>query len=159
MKEDVSLELNTLGDNVSRAVYREKLVEYFGDHYNQLSKESIIRFKKNPLRILDSKAKEDRELILEAPLFEYSLNERSQEFFSKVKEGLKILKIPFNVNPHLVRGMDYYCHTAFEFTTTSLGSQGAILAGGRYDGLAEAMGEDPVPGIGWAAGVERLGML
>ncbi len=159
LSDRVQLELNTLGDTESRLAYRTHLVEYFNDFRDQLSEESLIRLEKNPLRILDSKDKGDRLLVENAPLMAGSLNAFSEDFFEQVKQGLTSLNIDFQVEPHLVRGMDYYCHTAFEFTTETLGAQGAVLAGGRYDGLIETMGGTPTPGIGWAAGVERLSMM
>jgi histidyl-tRNA synthetase len=155
----VKLELNTLGDAESRMAYRARLVEYFNDYRDKLSEESLIRLEKNPLRILDSKDKGDCIIVEGAPLMAETLNTLSEDFFGQVKIGLKSLGIAYQVEPHLVRGMDYYCHTAFEFTTNTLGAQGAVLAGGRYDGLIETMGGPPTPGIGWAAGVERLAMM
>jgi histidyl-tRNA synthetase len=159
LKGDIVLELNTLGDSDSRKVYRDCLVQYFKDHRSKLSKESLLRLEKNPLRILDSKDQSDKTLVQNAPLFTESLNSQSKEFFLELTEGLEALGISFIRNPRLVRGMDYYCHTAFEFTTKSLGAQGAVLAGGRYDGLMAKMGGASVPGIGWAAGIERLAMM
>ncbi|NQV98471.1 MAG: histidine--tRNA ligase [Rhodospirillales bacterium] len=159
LTDRVKLELNTLGDAESRTAYRALLVEYFNDFRDKLSEESLIRLQKNPLRILDSKDKGDRLLVANAPLMAESLNALSEDFFAAVKDGLTGVGIAFQVEPHLVRGMDYYCHTAFEFTTDTLGAQGAVLAGGRYDGLIETMGGTPTPGIGWAAGVERLAMM
>ena len=159
LSDRVKLELNTLGDTESRKAYRSQLVEFFGDFRDKLSEDSLIRLEKNPLRILDSKDKGDRALIENAPLMADSLNALSQDFFEAVKQGLDSVGIAYQVEPHLVRGMDYYCHTAFEFTTDTLGAQGAVLAGGRYDGLIETMGGTPTPGIGWAAGVERLSMM
>jgi len=156
---DIKLELNSLGDTESRQTYRAQLVEYFSDHRDRMSEESLLRLEKNPLRILDSKDRGDREIVADAPLLDGSLNSLSKDFFAAVKDGLTAIGIDFELNPHLVRGMDYYCHTAFEFTTTTLGAQGAVLAGGRYDGLVETMGGTPTPGIGWAAGVERLAMM
>ena len=159
LKGDIVLELNTLGDSDSRKVYRDCLVQYFEEHRHKLSKESLQRLEKNPLRILDSKDQSDKALVQNAPLFTESLNSQSKEFFLELTEGLEALGISFIRNPRLVRGMDYYCHTAFEFTTKSLGAQGAVLAGGRYDGLMAKMGGASVPGIGWAAGIERLAMM
>jgi histidyl-tRNA synthetase len=153
------LELNTLGDSESRRAYRAALVEYFQDHRARLSADSLDRLEWNPLRILDSKNEGDRRVIADAPLFGDYLNQESRNFFDEVKAGLEALDIAYQVNPRLVRGLDYYTHTAFEFTTRELGAQGAVLAGGRYDGLIEAIGGPPTPGIGWAAGVERLSML
>jgi histidyl-tRNA synthetase len=157
--EHTTLELNTLGDPESRKAYRAALVDYFSAYRDQLSDDSRDRLTRNPLRILDSKDKGDRRLIADAPLFGDYLNQQSQDFFAKVLEGLDLLGIGYTLNDRLVRGLDYYTHTAFEFTTTALGAQGTVLAGGRYDGLVETMGGPSVPGIGWAAGVERLALL
>jgi histidyl-tRNA synthetase len=153
------LELNTLGDAESRAAYRAALVEHFQHHERHLSEDSRQRLKQNPLRILDSKDEGDRKLIENAPVFFDYLNEASRDFFASVERGLKAIGIAYALNSRIVRGLDYYCHTVFEFTTDALGSQGAVLAGGRYDGLAEAMGGPKVPGVGWAAGVDRLALL
>jgi histidyl-tRNA synthetase len=155
----VVLELNTLGDMESRRAYRAALVEYFSAHRDRLSEDSRNRLERNPLRILDSKDEGDRRLIAEAPLFTDYLNQASRDFFAAVTAGLDALDIAYKLNPRLVRGLDYYCHTAFEFTTEALGAQGTVMAGGRYDGLVEMMGGPPTPGIGWAAGIERLAML
>ena len=157
--ERTTLELNTLGDPESRQAYRAVLVEYFSDHREALSEDSQQRLERNPLRILDSKDKGDRKLVVDAPVFSDYLNQQSVEFFEVVKQGLTDLGLGFTLNPRLVRGLDYYTHTAFEFTTTELGAQGAVMAGGRYDGLVETMGGPQTPGVGWAAGVERLAML
>jgi histidyl-tRNA synthetase len=157
--EKTVLELNTLGDPQSRRAYRAALVEYFQDHRARLSRDSLDRLERNPLRILDSKNEGDRRVVAEAPLFGDYLNQPSLEFFDTVKTGLEALGISYEVNPRLVRGLDYYTHTAFEFTTRELGAQGAVLAGGRYDGLIETIGGPPTPGTGWAAGIERLSML
>jgi histidyl-tRNA synthetase len=157
--EKTVLELNTLGDPQSRRAYRAALVEYFQDHRARLSRDSLDRLERNPLRILDSKNEGDRRVVAEAPLFGDYLNQQSLEFFDTVKTGLEALGISYEVNPRLVRGLDYYTHTAFEFTTRELGAQGAVLAGGRYDGLIETIGGPPTPGTGWAAGIERLSML
>ena len=153
------LELNTLGDSASRDAYRKVLVEYFRGHYDRLSEDSRNRLDRNPLRILDSKDPGDRELIAGAPAFQDHLNAESTAFFAAVKAGLDALAIPYKLNQRLVRGLDYYCHTAFEFTTEALGAQGTVMGGGRYDGLIEIMGGPPTPAIGWAAGIERLAML
>ena len=159
VNEAVKLELNTLGDSESRAAYRDSLVEYFNAHLADLSKDSRTRLEKNPLRILDSKDEGDRHVVAGAPKMSEYLNASSHAFFASVCAGLDSLGIEYELNPHLVRGLDYYCHSAFEFTTEALGAQGAIIAGGRYDGLVETMGGPPTPGVGWAAGVERLAML
>lgn len=155
----ITLEINTLGDKESRLAYRDQLVTYLKDHHAHLSPDSQLRLERNPLRILDTKDERDKKILKGAPLLTESLNQHSQEMFEKVKNGLKILQIPFKLNPHLVRGLDYYCHTAFEFTTTELGSQGTVLAGGRYDGLMETMGGPSIAGVGWAGGIDRLAMM
>jgi histidyl-tRNA synthetase len=157
LKGKYAVEINTLGNTASRAAYREKLVAYLRD--KPLSKDSQERLERNPLRILDSKDEGDRAAIASAPLLPESLDEESKNFFAAVRGGLDALSIPYKVSPHLVRGLDYYCHTAFEFTTDTLGAQGTVLAGGRYDGLIVAMGGPQLPGVGWAAGIERLSMM
>ncbi|MBY0500897.1 MAG: histidine--tRNA ligase [Alphaproteobacteria bacterium] len=159
LNQRVTLEINTLGDDESRKQYRHQLVTYLKDHHKSLSLESQQRLEKNPLRILDTKDEGDKKILKKAPLLSDSLNGFSQEMFAKVLEGLKILNIPFVLNPHLVRGLDYYCQIAFEFTTTELGSQGAVIAGGRYDGLMATMGGPSIPGVGWAGGIDRLAMM
>jgi histidyl-tRNA synthetase len=159
LADAVTLELNTLGDPDSRTAYRAALVDYFSSHSDALSEDSRDRLTRNPLRILDSKDQGDRRLVAGAPLFEDYLNSESRDFFATVREGLESIGIAYTLNPRLVRGLDYYCHTAFEFTTDRLGAQGAVMAGGRYDGLIETMGGPATPGVGWASGVERLAML
>jgi histidyl-tRNA synthetase len=155
----VALELNSLGDRESRAAYREALVAYLEGRRERLSAESLSRLERNPLRILDSKDEGDRAVLADAPPLAEHLNQASHDFFQRVRDGLDQLGVTYSVNPRLVRGLDYYTHTAFEFVTTALGSQGAVIAGGRYDGLMRDMGGPDVPGVGWAAGVERLAML
>ncbi|TVR80469.1 MAG: histidine--tRNA ligase [Rhodospirillales bacterium] len=159
LADTVVLEINSLGDSASRATYRERLIAYFAARQDRLSADSRDRLHRNPLRILDSKDEGDRALIAEAPLITDSLNDESRVFFEAVLAGLDACGVAFRPNPRLVRGLDYYCHTAFEFTTDALGAQNAVLAGGRYDGLVAELGGPPTPGIGWAAGVERLAML
>jgi histidyl-tRNA synthetase len=159
VREHTVLELNTLGEEESRARYRKELVTYFNDYVSDLSEDSRRRLERNPLRILDSKDSGDRRIVADAPDFQEFLNANSADFFAQVKAGLDLLSIKYEINPRLVRGLDYYCHTAFEFTTTQLGAQGAVLAGGRYDGLIEALSGPSTPGVGWAAGIERLAML
>lgn len=159
ISDDVTLEINTLGDTESRQNYRETLVEYLTARKDKLSEDSLNRLQKNPLRIFDSKDDGDREVMAEAPLLQDYLNDHSQTFFDDVLQGLADVGVEVSINPRLVRGLDYYSHTAFEFVTTTLGSQGAVLAGGRYDGLMAQMGGRATPGIGWAAGVERLAMM
>jgi histidyl-tRNA synthetase len=153
------LEINTLGDTASRAAYRDVLVRYLEGHRDHLSEDSRQRLERNPLRILDSKDEGDKRIVADAPLFSDHLTEEARGFFTQVRAGLDRLGIPYRINPRLVRGLDYYCHTAFEFTTDALGAQGTVLAGGRYDGLIETMGGPATPGVGWAAGIERLAML
>lgn len=152
----VSLEVNSLGDKESREAYREALVAYFSRYRDDLSEDSQRRLLTNPLRILDSKDAGDRKLIPDAPKLGDFYSAAAAAFFDRVQEGLSALNIAYTVNTTLVRGLDYYCHTAFEFTTTLLGSQNAVLAGGRYDGLMEQMGGAAVPAIGFAGGIERL---
>jgi len=154
-----TLELNTLGDAESRATYRAALVDYLGKHLDKLSPESRARLERNPLRVLDSKDEADRRIVAAAPVFFDYLNESSRAFFDKVTRRLSALGIAYRLNPRIVRGLDYYCHTVFEFTTDELGAQGAVIAGGRYDGLAETMGGAPTASVGWAGGIERLAML
>ena len=156
---DILLEINSLGDSQSRDAYRQVLKEFLEKNKNSLSKDSKLRLSTNPLRILDSKDEGDQRLISQAPNFHNYLNNDSVSFYENVKKGLSDLGINFVENPRLVRGLDYYCHTAFEFTTKDLGSQGTLLGGGRYDGLINKMGGLSTPGVGWAAGVERLAML
>ncbi len=153
------LEINTLGDQESRNAYRTALVEYLTPFTDQLSADSKVRLEKNPMRILDSKDEGDKKIVAGAPMMEKFMNEVSRKFFAEVTSGLEKLKIPYKINPKLVRGLDYYCHTVFEFTTTELGAQGAILSGGRYDGLVELLGGPKTAGVGWAAGVDRLADL
>ncbi len=153
------LEINSLGDPASRQAYREALVDYFSGQKANMSADSIERLDRNPLRILDSKDPGDRALIVDAPHMSAFLNPESKDFFETVRDGLNALGIAYDVNERLVRGLDYYTHTAFEFITDALGSQGAVIAGGRYDGLIETLGGPPTPGIGWAGGIERLAML
>jgi histidyl-tRNA synthetase len=155
----IVLELNTLGDPESRAAYRDALVGYFSARVSELSEDSRRRLERNPLRILDSKDPGDQRLAAEAPDFAEYLNDSSREFFARVRDGLDALGVVYRLNPRLVRGLDYYTHTAFEFVTTDLGAQGTVIGGGRYDGLVEVMGGPAMPGVGWAAGIERLALL
>ena len=159
LKDYIKLELNSLGDTDSRSAYCDELVKYLSDHQDKLSKDSLERLDRNPMRILDSKGEGDQAVVVDAPRLQDSLNETSQSFFEDLCEGLTKLGIVFEHNTNLVRGLDYYCHTAFEFKTSDLGAQGTVLAGGRYDGLVGQMGGPETPGIGWAAGVERLSLL
>lgn len=153
------LEINTLGDAASRQAYRTALVTYYAQHSGKLSEDSQRRLERNPLRILDSKDEGDKRINADAPPFEDYLTPAARDFFAKVRTGLATLGIAYQLNPRLVRGLDYYCHTAFEFVTTDLGAQGTVLGGGRYDGLMGVMGGPETPGVGWAAGIERLALL
>lgn len=157
--ERTTLEINTLGDTESRLEYRQALVDYLTPHREKLSEDSQLRLERNPLRILDSKSPEDHEVIEHAPHFSDFLTQASKDFFSRVCDGLEGLSIPFKLNSRLVRGLDYYNHTAFEFIADELGAQKTILAGGRYDGLVAQMGGPDTPGIGWAMGIERTALL
>ena len=153
------LELNSLGDRESRTGYRDALVDYLRRHTDALSAASRDRLERNPMRILDSKDEGDRRVLEGAPLLHDHLNGASCEFLAEVRAGLDRLGVPYEINQRLVRGLDYYGHTAFEFITDALGAQGAVIAGGRYDGLIEMMGGRPTPGVGWAGGIERLALL
>ena len=153
------LKLNSLGDPQSRAGYRQVLVDYYRGHIDKLSDDSRARLERNPLRILDSKDEGDKAINAEAPSLAEYLNQSSREFFAAVREGLGAAGISFELDPALVRGLDYYTHTAFEFVTSHIGAQGTVLGGGRYDGLIAELGGPPTAGIGWAGGIERLMML
>jgi histidyl-tRNA synthetase len=157
--EGVTLELNTLGDSPSRDAWRAALIEYFNDHRDALSEDSVARLEKNPLRILDSKDPDDRGICHAAPRIDEFLSGEAQDFFGNVTAGLDAAGVAWMRNAKLVRGLDYYRHTAFEFTTDRLGAQGTVLGGGRYDGLIENLGGPATPAVGWAAGIERLAML
>lgn len=159
LKQNARLEVNTLGDAPSREQYRTALVHYFAAHKEKLSPESQARLEKNPLRILDSKQEEDRILVANAPKLDEHLSEKAADWFARVQEGLASLDISAMVSPRLVRGLDYYTHTVWEVKTDALGAQDTVLAGGRYDGLVKQMGGPEIPGVGWAAGVERLALL
>ncbi len=156
---DCTLEINSLGDPESRAAHRKVLIDYFKAHIGKLSEDSRARLERNPLRIFDSKDEGDRALLPDAPLLTGYLTPAAKEIFAAVLRGLDDIGIKYHVNPHLVRGLDYYTHAAFEFVTNRLGAQGTVLAGGRYDGLIEQLGGAPTPATGWAAGIERLMML
>jgi histidyl-tRNA synthetase len=153
------LRMNSLGDPECRAVYRKVLVDYYSSHLGKLSEDSKGRLQRNPLRILDSKDEADIAINKNAPSFTDHLNQASRDFFKTVQDGLGAAGIGFEIDPGLVRGLDYYTHTAFEFVTSHLGAQGTVLGGGRYDGLIAELGGPPTAGIGWAGGIERLMML
>ena len=156
---DVVLEINTLGDTESRAAYRAALVSYFTAHEAALSEDSRMRLTRNPMRILDSKDEGDKRIVADAPTIAAHLTPEAARFYETVRGHLARLGIPFVENPRIVRGLDYYNHTAFEFVTTSLGAQGTVMGGGRYDGLVAEMGGPQTPAVGWAAGIERMAML
>ncbi len=157
--DGVTLNLNTLGDSESRDAWRQALITYFQDHRNSLSKESLNRLDRNPLRILDSKDDGDKKLCQDAPIIDDYLTNEAQDFFARVTQSLDTAGVDWIRNTRLVRGLDYYRHTAFEFITDRLGAQGTVLGGGRYDGLIENLGGASTPAVGWAAGIERLAML
>jgi len=157
--EGVTLQLNTLGDADSRDAWRAALVDYFRAHRADLSEDSQDRLERNPLRILDSKDPRDKPFTADAPKIDQFLSAEAQAFFGKVTGGLDAAGVSWTRNDALVRGLDYYRHTAFEFVTDRLGAQGTVLGGGRYDGLMEALGGPATPAVGWAAGIERLAML
>ncbi len=156
---NAQLEINSLGSAASRASYRETLTGYFSDNKDRLDEDSSRRLKTNPLRILDSKNKDLETLIAEAPKMIDHLDRESNEHFKSLKNYLDHLEIPYKVNPKLVRGLDYYNQTVFEWVSNELGSQGTICGGGRYDGLVEKMGGNPTPAIGFAMGLERIALL
>ena len=157
--DGVTLELNTLGDPETREAWRGTLVDYFQAHHADLSEDSQMRLARNPLRILDSKDPRDKAICAGAPSVDDYLTPEASDFFAAVTAGIDAAGVPWTRNSKLVRGLDYYRHTAFEFVTDRLGAQGTVIAGGRYDGLIEALGGPPTPAVGWAAGIERLAMM
>jgi len=157
--DGVTLQLNTLGDSATREAWRQALIAHFEDARDALSEESVERLAKNPLRILDSKDPRDRPIADSAPGIDAHMSLEAGQFFEAVTRGLDASGVKWTRNPHLVRGLDYYRHTAFEFVTDRLGAQGTVLGGGRYDGLIETLGGPHTPAVGWAAGIERLAML
>jgi histidyl-tRNA synthetase len=157
--EGVTLQLNTLGDAETRDAWRSALVEHFQSHRNSLSEDSLNRLERNPLRILDTKDPKERPIADAAPAIDDYLTNEASDFFAQVTAGLDAAGVAWTRNSRLVRGLDYYRHTAFEFVTDRLGAQGTVIAGGRYDGLIEAIGGPHTPAVGWAAGIERLGMM
>jgi len=157
--DGVTLQLNTLGDAETRDAWRAALVAHFEAHRGELSDDSLTRLDKNPMRILDSKDPRDRPIADAAPDIDAYLTPDARAFFDAVTAGLDAAGVAWERNARLVRGLDYYRHTAFEFVTDRLGAQGTVLAGGRYDGLIESLGGPATAGVGWAAGVERLAML
>ena len=154
--ERVRLEINSLGTPESRRVYREKLIAYFRAHESALDSDSRRRLEGNPLRILDSKNPEMSAIIAGAPLLTDHLDPESREHFDALCAALESIGIPYRVNPRLVRGLDYYSRTVFEWITDALGAQDAVCSGGRYDGLIAQLGGEPTPGVGFAMGMERV---
>lgn len=154
--DKLSLEINSLGVPAARARYRDELVQYFSSVKNQLDQDSIRRLEQNPLRILDSKNPEMRAIVESAPVMLDYLDPESAAHFDELKRLLDAADVSFTVNPRLVRGLDYYNRTVFEWVTDALGAQGAVCSGGRYDGLVEKLGGRPTPAIGWAMGIERF---
>jgi histidyl-tRNA synthetase len=159
IRDAVKLELNSLGTSAARAVYRKALVEFLTGHADQLDEDSRRRMGSNPLRVLDSKSPETQAVLVNAPKLADYLDEESQVHFDGLKARLDAAGVPYVINPKLVRGLDYYSKTVFEWVTDQLGSQGTVCAGGRYDGLVEQMGGKPTPGVGFAMGIERLVLL
>ncbi|WP_110667549.1 histidine--tRNA ligase [Salinicola halophilus] len=159
MAEHVTLELNSLGTPQARADYRQALVDYFETHRDVLDEDSERRLASNPLRILDSKNPAMAEMLDAAPRLMDHLDDESRDHFERLKATLDAAGIGYRINPRLVRGLDYYSRTVFEWTTTALGSQGTVCGGGRYDGLVEQLGGKPVPAVGFAIGLERLMLL
>ncbi|MFM7170541.1 MAG: histidine--tRNA ligase, partial [Cyanobium sp.] len=157
--DDLTLELNTLGTPEDRGRYRAELVGWLEAHLEQLDPDSQGRVHNNPLRVLDSKDAGTQALLAGAPQLGDALSGDSHERFSLVRQGLEALEIPFRLNPRLVRGLDYYSHTAFEITSTHLGAQATVCGGGRYDGLVAQLGGPSTPAVGWALGLERLVLL
>lgn len=154
-----TLEINSIGNEASRKAYVAKLVEFLTKHQGDLSADSQRRLTQNPLRVLDSKDEKDKAILKSAPQIADSYDDESKKFLDQVLGALTAMKIPYQVNPFLVRGLDYYTHCVFEFTTGHLGAQNAVLSGGRYDQLIKQMGGPDTPGVGWAAGIERLALL
>lgn len=157
--KSLSMDLNSVGTPIDRATYREALVNYFTPHKSDLDPDSQDRLTRNPLRILDSKDEKTQEIVREAPSILDHLSAESQARFDRVQQGLTDLGIAFKLNPRLVRGLDYYTHTAFEIQSSDLGAQATVCGGGRYDGLVRELGGTDTPAIGWAIGIERLILL
>ena len=159
IQEGVTLQLNTLGDSQTRDAWRSALIEHFESHRSALSEDSLTRLERNPLRILDTKDPKERSIADAAPSIDDFLTAEASDFFAQVTAGLDAAGVRWTRNPRLVRGREYYRHTACEFVTDRLGAQGTVIAGGRDDGLIEALGGPHTPAVGWAAGIERLGMM
>ncbi|MEM7279561.1 MAG: histidine--tRNA ligase [Pseudomonadota bacterium] len=156
LDQEVTLQVNSLGTSEDRDVYRAKLIEYLNDRATELDDDSTRRLKSNPLRVLDTKNPAMANVVAEAPSILDHLCAESAEHFEQLQSALTQCGVGFEINTRLVRGLDYYCHTVFEWVTTDLGAQGTVCAGGRYDGLTEQLGAKPTPGVGWALGMERI---
>ncbi|XVN42049.1 MAG: histidine--tRNA ligase [Candidatus Rickettsia vulgarisii] len=157
--QEITLEINSLGCSETRSSYQQKLVEYFNDFRSELSEDSQKRLIKNPMRILDSKDANDKKIVQNSPIMSKYYNSNAAKYFDDLIKYLELLNIKYTINPRLVRGLDYYCHTAFEFITNKLGAQGTVLAGGRYDNLSKILGGPDVKAIGFAAGIERIALM
>jgi len=155
----ITLHINSLGSRENLSDYKKVLSRYFDEHKNLLSSESIDKINSNPLRILDSKNMEDKEIIKKSPKLIELLTKSDLQVYEEIIKCLNDLKIPFFEDSSLVRGLDYYCHTVFEFKTNEIGSQGTLIGGGRYNGLIETLGGKDIPGVGWAGGIERIMLL
>ena len=158
-RNKIILNINSLGDKHSLSNFKKNLGKYFNTHKKKLSNESVKKIDSNPLRILDSKLEEDIEISKSSPKIYEFLTKEAKMHYENLKKSLKLLDINFVEDFNLVRGLDYYCNTVFEFKTNSLGSQDTLLGGGRYDGLIKVLGGPDIPGIGWAAGIERIALL
>ncbi len=156
LEKNVSLEINSLGQPEARANYREKIVEYFSEHFDALDADSQNRLKSNPMRILDSKNPDTQKIVANSPLLSDYISEESAEHFQQFKEYLDASNVEYRINPRLVRGLDYYSNTVFEWVTQDLGAQGTVCAGGRFDALVSYLGGKPTPAAGFAMGMERL---
>lgn len=159
LQNQVELQVNSLGTPASRTVYRQALVTYYQKHFHELDEDSQRRLELNPLRILDSKNSVTIEINRQAPKLLDYLDEGSRQHFENFCQLLTNLGVAYNINPNIVRGLDYYCYTVYEWVTTQLGAQGTVCAGGRYDGLAQELGGKPTPGVGFAMGLERVVLL
>ena len=158
-KSKIKLHINSLGDKKTLIDFKKSLTKYFNTHKKKLSEESIKKIETNPLRILDSKNEEDVEISISSPKINEYLTDEAKKHYEDIKRSLNILEIDFEENTNLVRGLDYYCNTVFEYKSDNLGSQDTLLGGGRYDGLIKVLGGPDIPGIGWAAGIERIALL
>jgi histidyl-tRNA synthetase len=159
MTEHVRLEINTLGDSAERAAYREKLIAFLEQHLDVLDEDAKRRMYSNPLRVLDTKNPAIQAILVDAPKLSEFLGEESTQHFAKLCQLLDLAGIKYQINERLVRGLDYYNRTVFEWITDSLGAQGTVLAGGRYDGLVEQLGGKPSPAVGFAMGIERIVLM